>query len=445
MSDIFISYRRGVASPYARGIYERLEEQFGGNRVFMDIDTMEPGVDFVDYIKSAVGTCRVLLVVISPDWVSVVDDNGQRRLDDPEDFVRVEVTAALEREDVRVIPVLVGDAPPPKKTELPPDLAPLTRRQALEVNDGRWDYDLSVLQRTIAKVMRGEEPDADAGEPPEPTGEKPHGEEAADEPAQGTGRPSTLSARRRPLLFGGVALLLLAALLVALLAGGDDSSAPGGDAAPALTRGEMQTALEDFRQALANHDPGELDDLLAPDARYSYLDGGEKGFVYDEFFDDVNPVNVRFRTETPEPTGFSGFARVQYTYVDTNAQPEFKCEEGRINGGAARIEFEKQADSVKVAKISDRPYLSWEAEPGLPREQTFIVVHEDLPPLSNTDARRITNADRCPLLPLNSSANGLSSGDAVRVHGQVTPAGGAAERWPDAGPGVFRRLQRGLG
>jgi hypothetical protein len=158
MSDIFISYRRGIASPYARGIYERLETHFGADRVFMDIDTMEPGVDFVEYIKTAVSSCQVLIVVIGPDWVASVDDTGQRRLDDPEDFVRVEVTAAFERADVRVIPVLVRDAPPPKKAELPPELAPLTRRQALEITDGRWDYDLSVLVKTIRRVFADREP-----------------------------------------------------------------------------------------------------------------------------------------------------------------------------------------------------------------------------------------------------------------------------------------------
>jgi hypothetical protein len=158
MSDIFISYRRGTASPYARGIYERLGTQFGADRVFMDIDTMEPGVDFVEYIKTAVSSCRVLIVLIGPDWVSTVDDTGQRRLDDPEDFVRVEVTTAFERSDVRVIPVLVGDARPPKKADLPPELAPLTRRQALEMTDGRWDYDLGLLVKTIQRIFASHEP-----------------------------------------------------------------------------------------------------------------------------------------------------------------------------------------------------------------------------------------------------------------------------------------------
>lgn len=153
MSDIFISYRRGTASPYARGIYERFESQFGAGRVFMDIDTMEPGVDFVEYIETAVSSCRVLIVVMGPDWLAAVDDTGKRRLDDPDDFVRAEVSAALERADVRVIPVLVANASPPGKADLPEDLVPLTRRHALEITDGRWEYDLGVLVRTVRKIL----------------------------------------------------------------------------------------------------------------------------------------------------------------------------------------------------------------------------------------------------------------------------------------------------
>lgn len=167
MSEIFISYRRGTASPYARGIYERLEKQFGASRVFMDIDTMEPGVDFVEYIEHAVSSCRVLIVVIGPDWVATADDTGQRRLDDPDDFVRVEVAAALARAEVRVIPVLVADAPPPRKADLPEDLVPLARRQALEVTDGRWEHDLGVLVKTVGRVLADREPvPGPAGQPP---------------------------------------------------------------------------------------------------------------------------------------------------------------------------------------------------------------------------------------------------------------------------------------
>ena len=214
MSDIFISYRRGTASPYARGIYERLGRQFGAERVFMDIDTMEPGVDFVEYIKTAVGSCRVLIVVIGPDWVETADDSGRRRLDDPDDFVRVEVTAAFERGDVRVIPVLVGGAPPPKKDDLPPDLSPLTRRHALEVTDGRWDYDLGVLVKTITRVFAA----------PEPPAPEPPAREAEVTPTQPPATEATRSRRnaRVPVAVAAVTLAVVAVAAVLLVSGGDD-------------------------------------------------------------------------------------------------------------------------------------------------------------------------------------------------------------------------------
>jgi hypothetical protein len=232
MSDIFISYRRGAASPYARGIYERLEKQFGADRVFMDIDTMEPGVDFVEYIQRAVSSCRVLIVLIGPDWVTTVDDTGKRRLDDPEDFVRVEVMAAFQRDDVRVIPVLVGDATPPKKADLPPELAPLTRRQALEITDGRWDYDLSVLTKTIRRVLDAE---AVEREPVERQAERGDGEQRAGAPvergptdrAEPRARPRATSWLTRPAGLT-IAVLLLALIVVVVIVFSSGSGEEGG-------------------------------------------------------------------------------------------------------------------------------------------------------------------------------------------------------------------------
>ena len=226
MSDIFISYRRGTASPYARGIYERLGKQFGASRVFMDIDTMEPGVDFVEYIEKAVSSCQVLIVVIGPDWVATVDDTGHRRLDDPDDFVRVEVAAALARADVRVIPVLVADALPPRKADLPGDLVPLTRRQALEVTDGRWDYDLGVLVKTVGRVL-------DEGEPaPAPVAQAP-----PDAPADATAPPVRPGWARRParvaIAVAVVAVIVVAAVLVSGTGEEGGRDAPSADQASA--------------------------------------------------------------------------------------------------------------------------------------------------------------------------------------------------------------------
>jgi TonB family protein len=151
-SNIFINYRREDSSGHAGRLFDALSGHFAG-RLFMDVDTLEPGVDFVEAIEQAVGSCEVLIVVIGREWLTVMDAAGQRRLDDPADFVRLELETALERK-IRVIPVLVQDAPMPRVEELPPSLARLARRNAIELSDARWAYDVERLGRTIQSILK---------------------------------------------------------------------------------------------------------------------------------------------------------------------------------------------------------------------------------------------------------------------------------------------------
>lgn len=111
----------------------------------MDINAIEPGMDFGVRIEQAVESCDVLIALIGDDWLDIADASGRRRLDDPEDFVRLEIASALRREDLRVIPVLVEGATMPPAIELPTDLKPLARRNALELSDARWRYDVERL------------------------------------------------------------------------------------------------------------------------------------------------------------------------------------------------------------------------------------------------------------------------------------------------------------
>jgi hypothetical protein len=149
---VFISYRRRETSGHAGRLYDRLAEHFGADRVFMDL-RMEPGVDFVKQIDEAVASCEALLSLIGAQWLDMRDSHGRRRLDDPDDFARLEAEAALARDEVRVIPVLVQDAKMPDAEELPESLAPLARRHAIELSDERWDYDvgrlIEVLERSL--------------------------------------------------------------------------------------------------------------------------------------------------------------------------------------------------------------------------------------------------------------------------------------------------------
>ncbi|MDV7395171.1 toll/interleukin-1 receptor domain-containing protein, partial [Arthrospira platensis SPKY1] len=115
---VFISYRREETAGFAGRLYDRLVSRFGRERIFMDVEGIDPGVDFVEAIERAVASCRALVVVIGPGWSSVADKNGNRRLDDPQDFVRLETAAALRR-SIRVLPVLVNDANMPREEDLP--------------------------------------------------------------------------------------------------------------------------------------------------------------------------------------------------------------------------------------------------------------------------------------------------------------------------------------
>jgi hypothetical protein len=151
---IFISYRREETAYPAGWLFDRLAKRFGGDQVFKDVDSIQLGDDFVEVITHAVGSCDVLLALIGPRWLSIADEQGRRRLDNSEDFVRLEIEAALTRR-VRVVPILVDGARMPRVEELPGSLAMLVRRQALELSPARFDFDLGrllrVLERTLAE------------------------------------------------------------------------------------------------------------------------------------------------------------------------------------------------------------------------------------------------------------------------------------------------------
>jgi TIR domain len=134
-------------------LYDRLAVRLGEDQVFMDVDTIALGVDFAEVISQAVSTCEVLLAVIGPRWLTATDQEGRRRLDDPEDIVRLEVAAALER-DIRVIPILVEGAVMPRRQELPEALVGLARRNALILRHESFRSDADRLLAAIEPILR---------------------------------------------------------------------------------------------------------------------------------------------------------------------------------------------------------------------------------------------------------------------------------------------------
>ena len=196
---IFISYRREETAYPAGWLYDRLVDHYGEGQVFKDVDSIEPGEDFVRVLNEAVGACDVLLALIGTEWLTVANEDGTRRLDDPSDFVRLELEAALAR-DVRVVPVLVGGVEMPSAEELPPSLAALSRRHAIELSPAEFEFQTNRLLRVLDETL-------DEDEAPR--------------------RPARLPRSRRGRILVGAAVVAAVAALVplvlALVSGGGDS------------------------------------------------------------------------------------------------------------------------------------------------------------------------------------------------------------------------------
>lgn len=140
---IFISYRVQDTAGETGRLVDDLKQHFADDQIFMDIENLEPGADFVDSIEKSLDTCDVFLAVIGPRWKGH-HESESNRINDPNDWVRMEVGTALRR-NIRVVPVLVDGATLPKQDELPSDLQALLRRQAIEITNKRWRYDTEQL------------------------------------------------------------------------------------------------------------------------------------------------------------------------------------------------------------------------------------------------------------------------------------------------------------
>jgi len=151
VSTVFISYRRGDSAGHTGRLLDSLDDRFGTEAFFRDLESLEIGGDFPAELDKALAGCSVVLVMIGPAWLTA-QTGGVRRLDQQGDFVRQEVAGALARKDVRTIPVLVGGATMPASDELPPELKALASRNAIEISDSRWDYDVGRLADALVRT-----------------------------------------------------------------------------------------------------------------------------------------------------------------------------------------------------------------------------------------------------------------------------------------------------
>jgi hypothetical protein len=152
MATTFISYRRDDAAGYAGRLHEALEERLGHEEVFRDVDTLEPGEDFAAAIATRLAGCRVFLAMIGREWLDARDESGGRRLDQPHDYVRLEIATALSRPDVRVVPLLIEGASMPPPELLPQEIRALARKQAAYLRDDAWEHDVDRLASLISEL-----------------------------------------------------------------------------------------------------------------------------------------------------------------------------------------------------------------------------------------------------------------------------------------------------
>lgn len=150
--NIFISYRVNDTAGETGRLVDSLKQYFYEDQIFVDIDKIEPGVDFTEAIAKSLESCDVMLAIIGPGWQGINAASNSSRINNPNDWVRLEISTALKR-NIRVVPVLVDGAELPTAEQLPEDLQPLLRRQAYEISNKRWRYDTEELIRFLVKSV----------------------------------------------------------------------------------------------------------------------------------------------------------------------------------------------------------------------------------------------------------------------------------------------------
>lgn len=149
---VFINYRREDSNWNALALYNELLKYFSQDQLFKDFNTIRPGDDFEESISGALQRCDVLLVLIGPKWLEARDEAGKRRLEETDDFVRLEIGRALSR-NIKVVPVMLDGTKMPRPEELPEPLRGLTRRQLVEIDPTRFEDDVRKLADAIRRIL----------------------------------------------------------------------------------------------------------------------------------------------------------------------------------------------------------------------------------------------------------------------------------------------------
>jgi hypothetical protein len=149
---IFISYRRSDSAGYAGRLYDYLKSYFGDERIFFDVDAIRPGANFEQKITAELDHSDAVLVMIGNQWIDARDPQGNRRLDEPHDYVRYEIETAISK-NIEILPILVQGTPMPSASMLPESISDLSLRNAVRLNDDHWSSDCRFLAGILKNTL----------------------------------------------------------------------------------------------------------------------------------------------------------------------------------------------------------------------------------------------------------------------------------------------------
>ena len=152
MKTVFISYRRADSSGYTRSLYSDLIREFSAQQIFMDVDDIPAGADFVVEINNKLKGAHILIVMMGKKWLEITNSNGQRRLDNPNDFVRIEIEYAIKK-GIKIFPILLENAVMPNEIDLPELLKPLARKQALFLSNKDYKYHVEKIIASVVSII----------------------------------------------------------------------------------------------------------------------------------------------------------------------------------------------------------------------------------------------------------------------------------------------------
>lgn len=303
--QVFISYRREETAGHAGRLYDAIAARFGDRNVFMDVD-LAPGIDFVEQITETVGSCDVLLVVMGPRWATPSDGQGAPRLADPNDFVRLEVETALRRPNVKVIPLLVAGARMAAPDELPESVRALSRRNALELSDLRWRYDVGRLVSTLLELLEGPTGASEVAAPT-PTPEQP-----------GPPAPPPLARRTRRTFLSAIAAALAVGVGAAVLALAGVFSGENDEGGADSTENHAARLVREYERLYEAKDLDGLRRLLDP--RVVLRKGKQLELQ------GTNEVIAQYRHE------FRRFGKQKPTFEWENAYSDSQEEDSEVSG-----------------------------------------------------------------------------------------------------------------